>query len=479
MIKVLSVTSECAPLVKTGGLADVAGALPGALAEHGVQMRTLLPGYPVVMAALGKTKLLFEEPDLFGGKARILSATIGALELIIIDAPHLYNRPGSIYLGPDGKDWPDNPARFAALSWVAALIGAKSAKGWLPNVIHCHDWQAGFVTDYLDDMLPKGARRPGTMMTIHNMAFQGLVDATALDDLHLRSARLQRSGFEFWGKISALKAGLTGADRLTTVSPTYAAEIMREEFGMGLHGVMHERRDVLHGILNGIDEQVWDPATDPNIATFKTPQGKKRAKAALRRALGLPKADGPLCVVITRLTSQKGLDMLLDAVPALTARGGQLALLGSGDPALEAAFTKLAETNPNVSVTIGYDEPFSHRLMAGGDAILVPSRFEPCGLTQLYGLRYGTVPVVALTGGLADTVINASPAALASGCATGIQFYPVAFEPFERALIQLCDLFSLGAPFTKIQKNAMRSPVGWSASAAQYVRLYKEIAPQE
>ncbi|MBI1416462.1 MAG: glycogen synthase GlgA [Limimaricola sp.] len=473
MTEVLSVTSECAPLVKTGGLADVAGALPGALKAEGVKMRTLLPGYPAVMKALEDPRVVSTQAGLFGGPARIIAATAAGLDLVVLDAPHLYDRPGSIYLGPDGRDWPDNPERFAALSWVAAQIAVEGLGGWQPQVLHGHDWQAGFVPEYLHAM--GGTGRIGTVLTIHNIAFHGLADAGKLRTLKLNPNRFNPDGFEFWGRISALKAGLMGADRLTTVSPTYAGELMTDAFGMGLDGVMRKRRADLTGIINGIDEDVWNPETDPAITPYKDAHGKAKNRAALRAELGLPEATGPLCCVVSRLTEQKGLDLLLQALPTLLARDGQLALLGSGDGGLEQAF-RAAARDAGVAVRIGYDEALSHRMIAGADAILVPSRFEPCGLTQLYGLRYGTIPVVALTGGLADTVINASPAALAMGVATGIQFHPVTADALTGALTQLCDLFAQPAAWDMMQRNAMRQPVGWGPSAGAYGALYRGLA---
>lgn len=472
-MKVLSVASECAPLVKTGGLADVVGALPAALAPEGVEMRVLLPGYPQVMAALPREGTAMEERDLFGGPGTVIAATAAGLDLLVVDAPHLYARTGSIYLGPDGQDWVDNPERFAGLCWMAARIAAEGLEGWSPDVLHCHDWQGGLAPEYLGYLA--GDRRPGTVMTIHNMAFHGLAPASRMDALRLDTRRFTSEGFEFWGRVSALKAGLVGADRLSTVSPTYAAELLRPEFGMGLDGVMRARRDDLVGILNGIDEAVWNPATDPAITPYHDAGGKAVNKAALREEFGLAQAGGPLCVVVSRLTSQKGLDLLLDALPSLLARGGQLALLGSGEDWMEAAYRRAAEGG-QVGVRIGYDEALSHRMIAGGDAILVPSRFEPCGLTQLYGLRYGTIPVVALTGGLADTVIHASPAALAAGVATGIQFHPVTADALRGALVQLCDLFADGGTWARMQRNAMAQPVGWQRSARAYARLYRDAA---
>jgi starch synthase len=474
MTAVLSVASECAPLVKTGGLADVVGALPAALASEGVQMRTLLPGYPAVMKALTASKIVMTDPDLFGGPARLLAGHAAGLDLLVLDAPHLFDRAGSIYLGPDGRDWPDNPERFAALSWVAALIGKDGVAGWKPDVIHAHDWQAGFVPEYLH--LMGGTGKTGTILTIHNIAFHGLAEMGKLPILRLPRARFSRDGFEFWGRISALKAGLIGSDRLTTVSPTYASELMRDEFGMGLDGVMRARRGVLTGILNGIDETAWNPGTDTAIKPYTSAKGKAANKVALRREFDLPEAQGPLCVVISRLTEQKGLDLLLETLPLLLQKGGQLALLGSGDKAMEHAFQNAAR-DANVGVRIGYDEALSHRMMAGADAILVPSRFEPCGLTQLYGLRYGTIPVVALTGGLADTVINASPAALGVQAATGIQFHPVTADALAGAIDQLCTLYGDTDTWARMQANAMRQPVGWGPSARAYAAVYRDVTP--
>lgn len=471
MIRVLSIASECAPLVKTGGLADVAGALPGALRDQGVEMRTLLPGYPAVTAALqnGAEVALF--PDLFGAPARVLAGRAGDLDLLVIDAPHLFARPGNPYLGPDGRDWPDNPERFAALSWVGAHLGVHGASGWHPQVLHGHDWQAGFVPEYLRQM----GGGPATVLTIHNIAFTGATDASRIHSLRLDPGRFHMEGYEFYGGISALKAGLMGAEALTTVSPTYAAELMTPEFGMGLDGVMRYRRESLTGILNGIDTDIWNPATDPLIRPYDRPEGKAANKAALRAEMGLPDADGPLCVIVSRMTHQKGLDLVLQALPALLDHGGQLALLGSGDPGLEYAFRMAGDHDPRIAVRIGYDEGLSHRLIAGADAILVPSRFEPCGLTQMYGLRYGAVPVVGLTGGLADTVINASPAALARGVATGIQFSPVTVDSLQGALTRLCQLYRDRPTWARIQANAMAHPVGWDQSARAYAGLYARL----
>ena len=464
-MKVLSVASECAPLVKTGGLADVAGALPGALAGQGVDMRVLLPGYPSVKAT-GEVVRRYD--DLMGAAARVVSVEAAGMILFVLDAPHLFDRAGGPYLDAQGRDWPDNPERFAALCQVAADLAVDGAGGWVPDIVHGHDWQAGLVPEYLTGRVP-------FVFTIHNIAFHGLVGADRIAALGLDAARFHREGYEFYGQVSALKAGIMGAAKVNTVSPTYAEELTTPEFGTGMEGVILSRRADFSGILNGIDEAVWNPATDPAIKTYKTPRGKAAAKAALQAEMGLAQADGPLCVAVSRLSGQKGFDLLLEALPVLLERGGQLAVLGSGDPGLEAALRDLAAHQPNVAVHIGYDEALSHRMIAGGDAILVPSRFEPCGLTQLYGLRYGTVPLVALTGGLADTVINASPAALDRGVATGVQFHPVTAGALSGALMKLCALYAEPKTWAKMQRNGMAQPVGWESSARAYAALYEGL----
>jgi starch synthase len=473
MIKVLSVTSEAAPLVKTGGLADVAGALPGALEPLGVQMRTLLPGYPAVMAAIGTGetggKVVLEDADLFGGPARVIAAKTAGLDLMVLDAPHLFQRDGGPYTDAGGRDWPDNPERFAALSWSAAEIAAGALAGWRPDILHGHDWQAGLAPWYLRRRHPQAG--VGSVITIHNIAFQGKAAPGKLAGMRLSLNDMTQDGVEFWGDISALKAGLVAADRITTVSPTYADELLTPEFGMGMDGLLRARAGVLSGILNGVDLAAWAPP-------YKTTAGKKRHKEALRSAMGLPEAAGPLCVVVSRLTYQKGLDLLLAALPRLLERGGQLALLGSGEAGLEQAYLAAAD-HPHVAVRLGYDEALARLLIEGGDAILVPSRFEPCGLTQMYGLRFGTLPLVAYTGGLVDTVIDATPAGLRAGVATGLQFHPASADALSRALDRLCDLYATPELWLGMQRNAMRHPVGWDQSAAEYLALYQGLIRQE
>ena len=469
MINTLSVTSECVPLIKTGGLADVAGALPKALNKNGIAVRTLLPGYPAVLKAVKSPSTLKVIDDCFGSSAQLLASTHQELDLLILDAPHLYNRDYGIYLNNNGEDWPDNIERFAALSRVAADIANGLVDDWQPDIVHCHDWQAGLTPYYMKVNNSKAK----SIMTIHNIAFQGIAPARKRRALSILPKDFNPEGVEYFGNISTLKAGLMYADKLTTVSPTYAQELMTHEFGMGMEGVLRYRKNDFMGILNGIDESIWSPEIDTEIINYKSPRGKNLNKKKLQKEFNLSKAKGPLCVVVSRLSEQKGLDILLEALPTLLSRDGQLILLGSGDSWLENEFRNIP--HPNVSVFIGYDEKLSHRMIAGADAILVPSRFEPCGLTQLYGLRYGTLPVVSSTGGLADTVVSASPAAISSQVATGIQFNPITPLALSQALSKLCDLYEQPKLWSKLQRNAMKQSVGWEDSGHSYARLYKEL----
>lgn len=458
-------------MIKTGGLADVVGALPAALEPLGWRVRTLLPGYPKLLQMLAQAQALevLEEWDLFGGSARVLEAHLGGLDLLILDAPHLYDRPGTPYLDAHGRDWDDNPERFAALCWMGARIGVEGIAGWRPGVLHLHDWQGGLTPIYVRGM----GGGPRSVFTIHNIAFHGLIDRNRLDKLRLPHEGYTPSGFEFYGQISALKAGLISADKLTTVSPTYARELMTPEFGMGFEGVIRQRAHDCIGILNGIDERIWDPATDPAIKPFSAPSGKGANRARLLEEFGLSERAGPVCIVVSRLSQQKGLDLLLEALPALISHGGQLLLLGSGDPRLEHVWLQAAQASDSIGVRIGYDEALSHRMYAGGDAVLVPSRFEPCGMTQLYGLRYGAIPVVSLTGGLADSVINANDAGLIAGVATGIQFHPVTGFALGDALVRLCELYQDEHTWSLLQLNAMNHPTGWDTSARQYSKIFE------
>lgn len=467
--RVLSVASECVPLIKTGGLADVVGALPAALRPLGWEMRVLLPAYRRLRGHLGAMREVWREPGLWGGDGVVFAGDVDGVEVLLLDAPHLFDREGGPYNSAAG-DWPDNAQRFAALSWVGARLAREGFDGWKADVLHAHDWQAGFAPAYLTY---GGSGGVGTVITVHNIAFQGWADAGMIDTLRLPREAFHPGHLEYYGGLSSLKAGLVTADRITTVSPTYAAELMRPEYGMGLQGVIAARAAVVSGILNGVDTAVWSPEAEPVPFHAGAMKGKADNRAALCAEFGLVEPAGPLAIVVSRLTDQKGIDLLPEVVPGFIAAGGGLLVLGSGDPALEGAMRALESRFPGkVAVRIGYDEALSHRMFAGADAVLVPSRFEPCGLTQMYGLRYGTVPVVAAVGGLADTVIHASPAALAAGVATGVQFHPTDAVAFAQALRQLVALHADASLWARVQQNAMAHPVGWETSAADYAALY-------
>jgi starch synthase len=474
-LNVLAVVSEIFPLIKTGGLADVAGALPGALAAEDVIVRSLVPGYPPVLDALEGGVAVATLDDLFGGPARIVAAHASGLELFVIDAPHLYARNGDPYRGPDGWEWPDNAFRFAALSRVAMLLAQGLVAGYRPDVVHAHDWQAGLTPAYLHYA---GAIEPATVMTIHNLAFQGQFPAYLLAGLGLRAEAFNVQGVEYYGAIGFLKAGLLFADRITTVSPTYAAEIRSPSGGVGMDGLLRARADVLSGILNGIDTAVWDPTQDPHLAaTFDVDRLAARAanKAALQERFGLRRDPAKLMFgVISRLSGQKGIDLLLAALPVLLGGGGQLVVLGSGEAPLEAGLR--AAAGQDVGVQIGYDEGLAHMIQGGSDVLLMPSRFEPCGLTQLCAMRYGTLPVVAHVGGLCDTVIDANEMALAAGIGTGFHFAPAQTEMLAAAILRALSVWRQPEVWRRLQCNAMRTDVSWRRPAARYAALFRELS---
>lgn len=477
-LSVLSVASEAVPLVKTGGLADVAGALPAAVAPHGAAMTTLLPGYPSVLAALGKARKVHAWDSLLGEPARLLAGKLGEQPLLVLDAPALYARDGSPYGDPAGVDWGDNWRRFAALGRAAADLAGGAVKGRRFDLVHAHDWQAAMAPAYIR-FSPFGGRQVPTVMTIHNMAFQGNFPATIFGALHLPRQAWSMHGVEYHGGVGFLKAGLEAASAITTVSPTYATEIRSAEFGMGLEGLIVSRGDRVSGIVNGIDTALWNPATDPDLParfTAKTLAKRQANKRALEAEFGLEPGEGPLFIVISRLTWQKGMDVLVECLDHLVGLGGRLALLGSGDTALVEGLLAGAARHPGrIGVRIGYDEALSHRMQGGGDAILVPSRFEPCGLTQMYGLAYGCVPVVARTGGLADTVIDANLAALNAGAATGVQFVGVHYDALAQAITRTVALYHQPATWRAVQQSGMKADFSWAASGKAYADLYRKL----
>lgn len=477
-MKLLSVASELYPLIKTGGLADVAGALPVALEAEGIEVASLIPFYPAVRAHIPSGRSVHSFPDLFGAPARLLRTRHGALDLFLLDAPHLYDRPGGPYENETGAPWRDNAQRFAALCMAARELGlGKVAAYARPDIVHAHDWQAGLAPAYL---ALAGEARPKTVMTVHNLAFQGQCPAVLLSDLKLPPSAWSTNGVEHYGAIGFLKAGLYYADRITTVSPTYAQEIQTTEGGMGLQGLLSGRAQDLSGIVNGIDTVAWDPQNDPNLAARFSARSLSRRivnKNAVRERLLLMQDDSPMFAVITRLAWQKGVDILIEALPAIVAAGAQIAVLGAGDAALEAALMSAMGDHPGrVGIQLGYDEGFAHLLQGGSDGLIVPSRFEPCGLTQLYALRYGAVPIVARTGGLADTVIDANRAAVEDGVATGFTFAPVTADALIDAVQRALALQAKPYLWRALQRRGMSRRLSWAARAPDYAALYRGLA---
>lgn len=481
-MRILYVTPEVYPLVKTGGLADVAGSLPKALRVLGYDVRLLVPGYPGVISGVADLRPVAEVADLPGAvSGRLLfGSSPGGVPTYVLDAPALFDRPGNPYLDRNGRDWPDNHLRFGAFCWAAAALGRGGLDpAWSADVVHCQDWQSGLAPAYL--ALGDGPR-PATVMTIHNIAYQGLFPASTLSELKLPPESFSMYGVEYYGHVGFLKAGLYYADRISTVSPTYAREIQTPAEGRGLHGLLAGRAADVWGIINGVDTTVWDPANDAAIvARYDAASLERKAlnTQALENEFGLRHdAHVPLFGCVTRLTPDKGLDLLAGAVPRLVELGARLVLLGSGASDLELAFREAAAAFPeSVGVRIGYDEGLAHRIQAGADVILVPSRSEPCGLTQLYGLRYGTLPLVQRVGGLADTVVDATEPNLADGTATGFVFAEATVPALVHALERAAALFTDQARWRKLQQYAMSRDFSWTASAKRYGELYRSAIP--
>ncbi len=480
-MKVLHVAAEVFPLVKTGGLADVVAALPVALAEQGADVRLLLPGLPAVLDGVQSPRLVVDIGACFGAlRVRLLLARLpgSKLPVYVIDAPYLYRRGGSPYQDSQGEEWPDNLQRFALLGWVAAHLAADDADPqWVPDIVHAHDWHAAMACAYVAEHPPTPA---ATVLTVHNLAFQGLFPMHDWPTLGLATRLMSPTGLEFHGQLSFMKAGLQFADHVTTVSPTYAHEIATHEFGCGLDGVIRGRGNAVSGILNGIDPEIWNPAADAAIAQrYDTlaPAGKLACRRALQKELGLEADEESLLItLVSRLTSQKGLDLVLTALPEMLKAGVQLAVQGTGDPVFEAAFRMAAQAHAGrVHVHIGYDEARAHRLVAGADAIAVPSRFEPCGLTQMYGLRYGTLPIVRRVGGLADTVTDATPQALADGSATGFVFDVATPAALERCVRRAVELRAQPAAWAAVMHTAMKRELSWAGPASDYMALYQSL----
>ncbi|WP_439629576.1 glycogen synthase GlgA [Shinella sp.] len=475
-MNVLSIVSEVFPLIKTGGLADVAGALPKALRPLGIDVLTLVPGYPQVLDRLPERVEIGCLEGLLGHRAVVSRATTEGLDLLALEIPELYQRTGGPYLDGAGYDHPDNWLRFAALS----LAGARISLGHLPlgsaDIVHVHDWQTSLVPVYLryrfQSSLP-------VVCTVHNLAFQGQFSIDIAPRLELPDAALGMDCLEYYGGIGYLKGGLVCSDIVTTVSPTYAREVLSTELGMGLDGVLQTRRAALYGIVNGIDADIWNPATDPLIPRpydVRSLARRQENRAAVLQHFGLPDANGPLFAALTRLTWQKGADMFAEVAEEIVQHGGQLVICGQGDAAIEAALRDCAGRYPDrVSVHIGYSEELAHLIVSGCDVLMQPSRFEPCGLTQLYAMRYGAIPLVGRTGGLSETIIDANEAAMARAVATGFQFHPVDPHSFREAVRRACEAFEDREAWSSLQRQAMKADFSWERSASQYAQLFEAL----
>ncbi len=478
-MRVLFMASEAFPLAKTGGLADVSRALPIALQSRGIDVRLLMPGYPSALTRIEKPRIIAKlEPAVGVNDAVLIAGKMpdSDLPVYLIDSPQLYRRDGGIYQDENGEEWPDNAKRFAFLAHIGARLAMGRIKiAWQPNVVHANDWHTGLLPLLLS---MEGVARPRTIFTTHNMAFQGNFPASALGDMGIPEQFFAGGAVEFYGQVSFLKAGLTFADKVTTVSPTYAREILTPEYGCGMEGILRARGKDFSGILNGIDLTMWDPAIDTCLAqTYQAADiaGKRACKLALQRELGLAEnPEIPLIGYVSRLTHQKMADVIADAIPYIAEHNAQFVLVGEGDPRLEAAFVAAQAQYPgHVAAYIGYGEPLAHRLQAGSDILLAPARFEPCGLTQLYALRYGTLPVVRKTGGLADTVVDANAEAVGGRIATGFVFEKPLLEDVKSALKRALALFREPLTWRRLQLQAMAQNFSWDASAVEYLKLYR------
>jgi starch synthase len=476
-MRILFVAAETYPLAKTGGLADVCAALPAALARAGVDVRIMLPGYRSALdGAVGTQQLA-----AFAGGGRLLLARMpdSDLPVYLFDHADLFRREGSLYQDVDHRDWPDNRVRFTAFCKAAAQLALHGdGRGWRPQLVHAHDWHTGLLPALL---ALEGPSRPPSVFTVHNLAFQGNFPRQAADAMGLPEALRDSDAAEFYGQFSFLKSGISCADRLTTVSPTYAQEILTPEHGAGLDGLLRKRAADLVGILNGVDGEVWDPTTDAHLLhrySRDDLSGKRECKAAIQRELGLePKEEAPLVCFLNRLTHQKMADIVLAMLPTFAEVGYQFALHGKGDRGIERAFAAAAERSPNIAVRIGYREDLAHRITAGSDISLTPARFEPCGLTTMYAMRYGTLPITRAVGGLADTVVDASDTPVDGDGATGFTFAEPSVNGLATCLGRAANRFRDKPSWRRLQYTAMTREFGWDASALRYLAVYRELLP--
>ena len=477
MKKILFVTSEAHPLIKTGGLADVSGSLPKALAGLGVDVRLIMPNYQAIKTAeeiYYKSTVRVNNTDV-----NILETRLPGTKVIVwlVDYPEFFDFPGNPYVDEKGDAWENSAERFALFCRIAMEVAMNRAYlDWTPDIIHCNDWQSGLVPA----LLSLETNHPATVFTIHNMAYQGIFPRATKLSLNLPKQLWTPDGIEFNGMLSFIKGGLAFADRITTVSPTYAREIQTADFGYGLEGLLSHRNDVLTGIINGMDADQWNPETDPNISghyNVSTLRKKQLNKTALQNKHALPVNNNiPVFALVGRLVEQKGIDLVLECLPEMLTLPLQFVLLGSGNKSFEQELSLFAEKYPDkIAITIGYDEALAHLLEAGSDVFLMPSRFEPCGLNQLYSQRYGTVPIVRKTGGLADTVVDALPKTLGNKTATGFVFDEATsgtlMETIKRALI----VYSQPETWKQLQTSGMKKDFSWNKSAKEYMALYEQL----
>ncbi|MGD8911290.1 MAG: glycogen synthase GlgA [Candidatus Thiodiazotropha sp.] len=479
-MKILFASSEAKPLIKTGGLADVAGSLPAALNHIGQDCRLILPGYPEVLEKADNLESLAQlEITGENSPVRLLQGSCGPhkVPLYVVDAPHRFNRPGNPYLSPEGTNWPDNPERFTLFCRAVAEVALNRIdNNWLPDVVHANDWQTGLIAP----LLSTEKTRPATLFTIHNLAYQGLFDHATFLRLRLPKHLWSHQHLEFFDQFSFIKGGIALSDRVTAVSPSYAEEIKTAEFGYGLEGLLSHRKEHFTGILNGIDYHEWDPLNDPHIDTPYCAErfnDKHKNKLALQREYGLPEDKNiQLFGYIGRLVDQKGVDLILQVLPGIMDAGAQMIMLGSGNKDLEHALDKISNRyHSRVGVFIGYDEALSHRIEAGCDSFIMPSRFEPCGLNQMYSMRYGTVPIVRRTGGLADTVVDVNPTTLSNGSATGFVFEDADAASLWGAVEHAINFYRRsGTDWEILARTGMQQDFSWEASAQHYLELYQK-----
>ena len=476
-MNILFVSSEAFPLIKTGGLADVSGSLPQALGSEGLDVRILLPAYSGTVERLQHAhridSICFQHPLL--QDAQLIEGVLPETSqtVLLLDIPSLYQRAGGPYVDEQGRDWPDNPLRFACLSWAACEIAMDQVGlQWPVDIVHSNDWQTGLIPAYLS----LETSRPATIFTVHNQAYQGVFDRAAFDSLHLPHEWWRSELLEFYGNFSFLKAGLVFADKITTVSPTYAEELLTAEFGCGLEGVFAQRVEDLSGILNGVDGKTWNPETDPYLhkryQSSSIGIGKRANKAALQKYLGLPvSAKTPLVGLVGRLAHQKGIDFVIELINHYADADIQWVIVGTGEEHYEQALLALAEQYPErISVHIDFNEELSHRIESAADMFLMPSRFEPCGLNQMYSLLYGTVPVVRKTGGLADTVFDP---VVDPKKANGFVFVQAEADAFKEAFARALAMYKQPRKWAALRKRGFNENFTWENSARRYLQVYR------